>query len=96
MTITHQFPQAITTSLLPMALPYWSTVTWREPTVEEREAGRGWFMSTWHDLVLPAHKDWKKRTVTTKYIVLCGNLFFKMIIIAILLMILHGITVLFD
>ena len=59
--------------------------------MEEREAGRGWLMSTWHDLVLPAHKDWNKRTVTTKYVVhvLCGNLSFKMIIIAILLMLLQ-------
>ena len=41
-----------------MALVFRSTVTWRGPTVEEREAGWGWLMSTWHNLVLPAHKDW--------------------------------------
>ena len=44
---SHQLPQATTTSLLPTAiLLHWSTVTWRGPTVEEREAGRGWLMST--------------------------------------------------
>ena len=61
MVTTHQLPQATTTSLLPMAVLYRSTVAWRGPTVEERETGQGWPMSTWHNLVVPAHKDWNKQ-----------------------------------
>ena len=30
------------------------------PTVEKRKTGWGRLMSTWHNLVLPAHKDWIK------------------------------------
>ena len=37
--IAQHYPQATTTSLLPMALLYRFTVTWRGSTVEEREAG---------------------------------------------------------
>ena len=59
---SHQLPQATTISLLPTAplLLHWSTVTWRGPIVEERKAGRELHMSTWHNLVRPAHKDWTK------------------------------------
>ena len=43
-----------------MAQLYRSIVTWRGPTVEEREAGAGWLMLTWPNLVLPVLKDCNK------------------------------------
>ena len=33
---------------------------WRRGRLEERKAGRELHMSTWHNLVRPAHKDWTK------------------------------------
>ena len=38
-------------------------MTWRGPTVEEREAGQEWPMSTCHSLVLPALRDWMRGTL---------------------------------
>ena len=55
-----------------MAQLYRSIVTWRDPTVEEREAGPGWIMFTCPNLVLPVLKDCNKCcTVGSLTVVVC-------------------------
>ena len=58
--LIHHLPQA-TTGLL---IAHWSTVTWRGPTVEEREAGQEWLTLTWHKLELLVQWDWTRRALT--------------------------------
>ena len=70
--VFHVFPQVTTRSRLPTTYMYRSTVTWRGPTVEEKEAGQGWLMSTWHNQVLrTCPQGLTQRTVSG--LTLCGR-----------------------